>query len=117
MTANARTNDTRGGGWRFLGSPSGLLVAGRILQFASQILPVLVLPALLSATDFVGYSLVVPLGVLAGSILCGWLIGALARHAFGFLAPDSRPLRRAVQFFRAAGRSLSAQLPVAGCDH
>ena len=26
MTANARTNGTRGGGWRFLGSPSGLLV-------------------------------------------------------------------------------------------
>lgn len=99
MTANARTNGTRGGGWRFLGSPSGLLVAGRILQFAGQILPVLVLPALLSATDFVGYSLVVPLGVLVGSILCGWLIGALARHAFGFLAPEGRQLRRAVAGF------------------
>jgi O-antigen/teichoic acid export membrane protein len=80
------------------------------MQFLGQVSPVLVLPAVLSRTEFVDYSLVVPLGVLAGSILCGWLTAALARHAFAFLAPDSRELRSAVTGFFALSGGLCLAL-------
>lgn len=72
-----------------LRSPSGILLAGRAVQFGTQLGLVLLAPKVLSHDEFVQYNLVTPVGFLLASLIFGWLSAAICRYAFDFLAEGS----------------------------
>jgi len=82
-----------------LRSPTLFTLMGRMIQLATQIALVLVIPKLLVPDAYVKFSLIMPLGILGASLLFGWMIRAIYRYVHELLAEDDSRCRQTVYFY------------------
>jgi O-antigen/teichoic acid export membrane protein len=77
-------------------SQAALAFLGRGIQFASQLVMVLVLPKVLAPGLYAELYLLLPLATLGVSLVFGWLTGAINRHVHELLEPKNSHIRQTV---------------------
>ena len=85
-----------------LRGPAFYTLAGRALQYAAQFALVLLVPKLLLPEYFVQYSLLVPLAMLAATLLFGWFTSAAYRHAYAIVESEDGRERSTAYFYYGA---------------
>ena len=83
-------------------TPAALMLAGRAIQYLSQLIMVLVVPKVLAPELYVKLNLVLPLAFLGVSLVFGWMINAIYRHVFELLDTSSDRFKQTVFFYYAS---------------
>lgn len=81
---------------KFWRSSAALMLAGRVIQFVSQMIMVLVIPKVLVPELYVQLNLALPLAFLGVSLIFGWMINAIYRHVFELLGEEGDRFRQTV---------------------
>lgn len=81
---------------RYVGSPAMLTLAGRGIQYASQLAMVLLVPKALIPEAYLELNLVLPLAYLGVSLVFGWLTSSIQRHVYDLLDPRDDSVRQTV---------------------
>ena len=76
------------------------MLAGRGIQFISQLAMVLLLPKVLEPKVYTQLNLLLPIASAGATLAFGWLTSAINRHVFELLDPrDARPRQSAFVYF------------------
>lgn len=82
-----------------LRGPTFYTLAGRALQYLAQFALIVLVPRLLLPEYFVQYSLLMPLAMLAATLIFGWFTSAAYRHAHAIIAAEDGRERRTAYFY------------------
>lgn len=82
--------------WRSLWSPATAMLAGRGIQFISQLAMVLILPKVLEPKVYTQLNLLLPIASAGVMLAFGWLTSAIGRHVFELLDPEDARSRQTV---------------------